>query len=156
MHDHEILVAVQARPLGGEVDAVTIGAQSDAPAGIRLEELLPLGIFETGRVNGKGVRVEPIGDEGNRIIRRDLGEEEGIRPEMCRTDDGGKSWKEYNKGLPQENCFDIIYRHALASSGDAVVFGTTTGNLFFSHNRGESWEVINNYLPMVHSVQFAD
>jgi hypothetical protein len=37
-----------------------------------------------------------------------------------------------------------------------VAFGTTTGNLFFSRDRGESWEVINNYLPMIHSVQFVD
>ncbi|WP_431215001.1 hypothetical protein ACQ86N_09825 [Puia sp. P3] len=54
---------------------------------------------------------------------------------ICRTDDGGKTWNEYRKGLPQENCFDIVYRHAMAVSGDALVFGTTTGNLFFSPDR---------------------
>lgn len=75
---------------------------------------------------------------------------------ICRTDDGGKTWKQLRKGLPQENCFDIVYRHCLACSGDALAFGTTTGNLFFSNNRGESWEVLNNYLPMVYSVMFAD
>jgi photosystem II stability/assembly factor-like uncharacterized protein len=75
---------------------------------------------------------------------------------ICRTDDGGKTWKDFRKGLPQQNCFDIVYRHALASSGDALAFGTTTGNFFFSPDRGESWQAINNYLPMVHSVQFVD
>jgi len=75
---------------------------------------------------------------------------------ICRTDDGGKSWKEYRKGLPQQNCFDIVYRHALAVSGDALVFGTTTGNLFYSPDRGESWQPLNNYLPMIYSVQFAE
>lgn len=75
---------------------------------------------------------------------------------ICRTDDGGKTWKQLRKGLPQENCFDITYRHALVSDGDAVAFGTTTGNLFFSRDRGDSWEVINNYLPMIYSVQFVD
>ena len=75
---------------------------------------------------------------------------------ICRTDDGGKTWKQLRKGLPQENCFDIVYRHALVSAGEAVAFGTTTGNLFFSRDRGESWEVINNYLPMIYSVQFVD
>ena len=75
---------------------------------------------------------------------------------ICRTDDGGKTWKNFHKGLPQENCFDIVYRHALATSGDTLAFGTTTGNLFFSPDRGESWQTINNYLPMVYSVQFAD
>jgi photosystem II stability/assembly factor-like uncharacterized protein len=75
---------------------------------------------------------------------------------ICRTDDGGKSWKELRRGLPQQNCFDIVYRHALASSTDALAFGTTTGNLFFSPDRGETWQALNNYLPMVYSVQFAD
>lgn len=75
---------------------------------------------------------------------------------ICRTDDGGKSWKELRNGLPQEYCFDIVYRHSLATSGEALAFGTTTGNLFFSPDRGENWQAINNYLPMVYSVQFAD
>jgi photosystem II stability/assembly factor-like uncharacterized protein len=75
---------------------------------------------------------------------------------ICRTDDGGKTWKELRNGLPQQNCFDIVYRHALTSSEDAVAFGTTTGNLFFSQNRGENWQVINNYLPMIHSLQFTE
>ncbi|MDO6435004.1 glycosyl hydrolase [Flavitalea sp. BT771] len=75
---------------------------------------------------------------------------------ICRTDDGGKSWKDCRNGLPQNACFDIVYRHALANSADNVAFGTTTGNLFFSPDRGESWQVLNNYLPMIYSVQFAD
>jgi photosystem II stability/assembly factor-like uncharacterized protein len=75
---------------------------------------------------------------------------------ICRTDDGGKTWKQLRNGLPQESCFDIVYRHALVNDSNAVVFGTTTGNLFFSPDRGESWQVINNYLPMIYSVQFAD
>ncbi|MES1218734.1 MAG: glycosyl hydrolase [Bacteroidota bacterium] len=74
---------------------------------------------------------------------------------ICRTDDGGKSWQQLRNGLPQENCFDIVYRHALAASGDSLVFGTTTGNVFYSPDRGENWQVISNYLPMVYSVQFA-
>ncbi len=75
---------------------------------------------------------------------------------ICRTDDGGKTWKEYRKGLPQENCFDIVYRHGLASTGDWVVFGTTTGNVFISDDRGYHWQVLSNYLPMVYSVQFVE
>ena len=66
---------------------------------------------------------------------------------ISRTDDGGKTWKQLRNGLPQQGCFDIVYRHALATSGDAVAFGTTTGNLFVSPDRGENWQVINNYLP---------
>lgn len=73
---------------------------------------------------------------------------------ICRTDDGGKSWLTMRKGLPQEACFDIVYRHGMDSSGNCVAFGTTTGNLFHSDDKGESWSAISHYLPMVHSVMF--
>ena len=70
---------------------------------------------------------------------------------VCRTEDGGRSWQAKRKGLPQENCFDIVYRHALAKSADTLVFGTTTGNVFHSNDGGESWEVLTNYVPMVYA-----
>ena len=73
---------------------------------------------------------------------------------ICRTDDGGKHWKTIRKGLPQVFCYDIVYRHALATTGDDLVFGTTTGNVFSSQNRGDSWQVLSHYLPMVHAVAF--
>ena len=74
---------------------------------------------------------------------------------ISRTDDGGKTWKELRNGLPQNFAYDIVYRHALANEGDTLVFGTTTGNLFISHNRGDSWDTLSNYLPMIHAVTFA-
>ncbi len=75
---------------------------------------------------------------------------------ICRTDDGGASWKELRTGLPQSNCYDIVYRHALTSHGDQVVFGTTTGNLFFSNNRGDNWQNLSHFLPMVYAVAFGN
>ena len=73
---------------------------------------------------------------------------------VCRTDDGGKSWKELRKGLPQTDCFDIVFRHAMDVTGETLAFGTTTGNLFLSNNQGESWDCLNSNLPMVYSVAF--
>ncbi|MGI9542786.1 MAG: WD40/YVTN/BNR-like repeat-containing protein [Cyclobacteriaceae bacterium] len=73
---------------------------------------------------------------------------------VCRTDDGGKTWQDFRKGLPQENCFDLVYRHALDVNADEVVFGTTTGNLFHSQDRGTSWDLLGYTLPMVYSVDF--
>src|SRR2546423_4748103 len=51
---------------------------------------------------------------------------------MCvaRTDDGGKTWGVFREGLPQENCYDVAYRHSLDVRGDSLAFGTTTGNLY--------------------------
>lgn len=72
-----------------------------------------------------------------------------------RTTDGGATWQTFRKGLPQEHCYDVIYRHALDARGDHVCFGTTTGNVYVSEDRGESWRCLGNNLPPVHSVRFA-
>ena len=75
--------------------------------------------------------------------------------QVCRTDDGGKTWKSFSNGLPQENCYDIVYRHCLDYNGEDLVFGSTTGNVFVSNDMGENWKCISNYLPMVYSVCLA-
>jgi len=75
---------------------------------------------------------------------------------VCRTDDGGVSWQTFRKGLPQEYCYDIVYRHGLIAHGPDVIFGTTTGNLFCSNDSGESWESISNYLSMIYCLTFAE
>lgn len=74
---------------------------------------------------------------------------------ICRTDDGGKSWQTFRHGLPQEYCYDIVFRHALISYGKEVLFGTTTGNLFSSSDGGEHWDTLSNYLPMIYCLAFA-
>lgn len=73
---------------------------------------------------------------------------------VSRTTDGGKSWESQTNGLPQENAFDITYRHALDITDDTLCFGTTTGNVFISENKGDDWTVLSNYLSMVYSVRF--
>ncbi|MBT3267696.1 exo-alpha-sialidase [Candidatus Poribacteria bacterium] len=74
---------------------------------------------------------------------------------VSRTEDGGATWTAFREGLPQRECFDVTFRHALDVSGDAVAFGTTTGNLYASADRGESWECVGNHLPPINSVRFA-
>lgn len=73
---------------------------------------------------------------------------------VCRTTDGGKSWRAFRKGLPQGSCFDIVLRHSFASDGKTMAFGTNTGNLFISDDYGESWQCLNNYLPTVFALSF--
>jgi len=74
---------------------------------------------------------------------------------VCRTEDGGRTWQDFRNGLPQDGCFDIVYRHALDVHQHEVVFGTTCGNLFLSSDAGENWESLNHFLPMVYTVCFA-
>lgn len=74
---------------------------------------------------------------------------------VARTEDGGKSWTALRDGLPQEMSFDVVYRHALDLSGDRLAFGSTTGNLYWSNDRGDSWHALGHNLPPVYSVRFA-
>jgi hypothetical protein len=73
---------------------------------------------------------------------------------VARTTDGGQSWQAFRKGLPQENAYDIVLRHGLDVAGDYLCFGSTTGNLYLSEDRGESWHCISNNLPPIYSVRF--
>ncbi len=70
------------------------------------------------------------------------------------TGDGGRSWRALRRGLPQRDCYDIVYRHALDLSGECLAFGTTTGNLFVSEDRGESWSCAALFLPPIYSLRF--
>ncbi len=71
-----------------------------------------------------------------------------------RTTDGGQSWQVFRKGLPQENAYDVVLRHGLDVSGDYLCFGSTTGNVYLSEDRGETWQCLGNNLPPIYSVRF--
>ena len=73
---------------------------------------------------------------------------------VSRTEDGGKTWTALRNGLPQDDCYDLVYRHALDISDDRLAFGTTTGNLYISDDRGDYWECVSHHLPPVLSVRF--
>lgn len=72
---------------------------------------------------------------------------------VCKTEDGGRSWRELRRGLPQELCFDLVYRHGLDIDGDTLAFGSTTGNLFVSDDGGETWQAVTHHLPPVYVVK---
>jgi photosystem II stability/assembly factor-like uncharacterized protein len=73
---------------------------------------------------------------------------------VSRTKDGGQSWTALRTGLPQENAYDVVLRHALHNDGDRLAFGSTTGNLYVSDDRGERWQTAANNLPPIYSVRF--
>jgi len=74
---------------------------------------------------------------------------------VARTEDGGQSWTQLRRGLPQEHAYDVVYRHALHNRGDLLAFGSTTGNLYLSEDRGDSWAAVSTNLPPVYSVRWA-
>lgn len=73
---------------------------------------------------------------------------------VARTDDGGDSWQPFRTGLPQQNAYDVVLRHALDAAGDRVCFGSSTGNLYLSEDRGETWQCLGNNFPPIYSVRF--
>jgi len=73
---------------------------------------------------------------------------------VARTTDGGQSWQSFRSGLPQDNAYDIVLRHALDVADDFLCFGTTTGNVYLSEDRGETWSCLGNNYPPVYSVRF--
>ena len=65
------------------------------------------------------------------------------------TEDGGQSWLPLRKGLPQANCFDIVFRHALVYQSGYLVFGTNNGNVYLSENAGASWTRLASNLARI-------
>ncbi len=74
-----------------------------------------------------------------------------------RTRDGGQTFEQLSNGLPQQHCYDLIYRHCLDidGSGDRLAMGSTTGSLWVSENGGDDWRCISTHLPPIHCVRFA-
>ena len=68
-----------------------------------------------------------------------------------RTDAGGESFTVLSEGLPQTPSFDLVYRHGLDvdATGDRLVMGTTTGNLWISENGGNNWQAVSQHLPPI-------
>lgn len=75
---------------------------------------------------------------------------------VTRTRDGGKNFESLHSGLPQQHCYDLIYRHGLAVSDDGLclLMASTTGGLWISENAGDYWQTIALTLPPVYAVRF--
>jgi photosystem II stability/assembly factor-like uncharacterized protein len=74
---------------------------------------------------------------------------------VWRSRDGGATWQDMRKGLPQRAFFTVL-RQAMA--GDSltpagVYFGTNTGSIFASRDEGDTWSEIARHLPTVLCVE---
>lgn len=76
---------------------------------------------------------------------------------VTRTRDGGRTFEVLREGLPPSPAYDLMYRHALDidAEGRQLAMGSTTGGLWISENRGDSWQCISAHLPPVATVRFA-
>lgn len=76
---------------------------------------------------------------------------------VYRTEDGGERWEPLTEGLPYGQGVRLgVLRHAMCTdemNPGGVYVGTNTGQLFASHDRGDTWNLIADFLPPVYSVR---
>lgn len=78
---------------------------------------------------------------------------------VFRSEDAGDTWSRMTKGLPAGPQVSLgVLRHGMCTDGMdecGVYVGTTTGQLFASPDRGESWQLLADFLPPIYSVNTA-
>ena len=81
----------------------------------------------------------------------------GAKLVVNKTTNGGMKWTAQANGLPDGPSYDLIFRHALDidETGERLVMGSTTGNLWITEDGGEKWRQLSAYLPPVAAVAFA-
>jgi hypothetical protein len=75
---------------------------------------------------------------------------------VYRTRDGGDTWEPQRCGLPQQNAYMSLMRSAMtADDGDpaGVYVGTSTGQIFYSADEGETWSLLADFLPPILSLE---
>jgi len=77
---------------------------------------------------------------------------------VTKTRDGGATFEQLRTGLPQEDCWDIVYRHALdvGPAGRLLAMGSTTGNLWHSEDGGTRWAGLSSTLPPIYCVRIVE
>ncbi|MCC9604508.1 hypothetical protein LOC68_27680 [Blastopirellula sp. JC732] len=75
---------------------------------------------------------------------------------VAHTTDGGKTWRKYREGLPQEHVYDFAYRHGMSLCGDHLALATAGGSFYTSSDRGETWRTFSSQLPPIYAVTHID
>lgn len=75
---------------------------------------------------------------------------------VTRTRDGGQTFETLRRGLPQEHCYDLIFRHCfdVDATGERLAFGSSTGGLWTTDNGGDDWTTVSTTLPQIYCVRF--
>ncbi len=80
----------------------------------------------------------------------------GAEMVVNRTRDGGRSFETLRTGLPQQEAYDLVYRHGLevADDGRSLLMGSTTGSLWASNDAGDHWQTVSTNLPPIYALRF--
>lgn len=78
---------------------------------------------------------------------------------VYRTENAGEHWEALTNGLPSGPGVSLgVLRHAMcADTHDpcGIYVGTNTGQIFYSRDRGDHWELLIDFLPAIYSVEAA-
>ena len=77
---------------------------------------------------------------------------------VARSRDGGKNWTLLTRGLPQKNVHTLVLRESMTSDHldpAGVYVGTSSGQVFYTRDAGNNWQVLADNLPPVMSVSVA-
>ncbi len=78
----------------------------------------------------------------------------GASAAVYRSRNGGLDWEKTQNGLPTENCYFTVLRQSMASdAADGLYFGTNSGSVFATYDRGDQWHEIASHLPTVLCVE---
>ncbi len=77
---------------------------------------------------------------------------------VLRTTNGGRSFDVLCKGLPQQNAYDLVYRHGLEVTADGrlLAMGSTSGRLWIGEGGGERWREVEACLPPIYALRWID
>lgn len=76
---------------------------------------------------------------------------------VWRSRDAGETWEKRTQGLPS-GAHLVVLRDALATDDldpAGIYVGTDTGQLFYSRDDGDSWDLLADFLPPITSVEAA-
>ncbi|MDA0733157.1 MAG: exo-alpha-sialidase [Chloroflexi bacterium] len=77
---------------------------------------------------------------------------------VYRSRNAGQDWEPLSKGLPHQNAYLHSLREGMATDSldpCGIYIGTTTGQIFYSRDNGDKWELLVDYLPPINSVDCA-
>lgn len=119
---------------------------NDVAAGLPSDFAFPLAVDPA---DPDSAFVIPLTAETDRVAA-------GGRMQVYETRDAGASWTARGEGLPQQDAYLTVLRHAFGAAGQGpqleLYFGTTSGHVFGSADAANTWFAVADCLPTVHSV----
>ena len=81
------------------------------------------------------------------------------KPAVYATRNGGTSWQRLDHGLPASQAWWTVKRQAMTADRLdplGLYFGTTSGELWQSHDEGLQWSCMARHLPEIYAVEAAE